>query len=157
MVKFGERLLNGLMRPGWEHAYLDYEKLKTIIDGIKMETAQTGSEAFLVAFTSEIAKVDSFVSEHLVNLKRTLSPDASAAILRNVEADINNVVSCARLMGQRFSFSAPTVCRSLSIPAAHARPIEFRLSVTSSARTSLPRPKLPRSTISTSQRTCRSE
>lgn len=91
MVKFGERLLNGLMRPGWEHAYLDYEKLKTIIDGIKMETAQTGSEAFLVAFTSEIAKVDSFVSEHLVNLKRTLSPDASAAILRNVEADINNV------------------------------------------------------------------
>jgi len=63
MVKFGDRLLNGLMRPGWEHAYIDYALLKTIIEGIQPDKAQAGSDAFLSAITAEIAKVDSFVSD----------------------------------------------------------------------------------------------
>ena len=107
MVKFGERLLNGLMYPGWEHAYLDYEMLKRIIDGIQKETAQTDSERFLTSFTSEMSKVDTFISERLDGIRTKLTPSSSGDTLRKIEEEINHLVSRQPLTAHTTQHTTP--------------------------------------------------
>ena len=59
MVRFGERL-EQLKQAGWEKHYIDYEKLKVMIDTIETTTynIEAASDAFALSMEKEVKKVD---------------------------------------------------------------------------------------------------
>lgn len=71
MVRFGERL-ELLKQAGWEKYYIDYERLKKMIDEIEAAATAAGantarkSEAFAESLKKEMEKVD---GARLSNLK----------------------------------------------------------------------------------------
>ena len=59
MVKFGERLPT-LMVAAWTDKYIDYERLKAMLEDGALDAA--ASSAFYKELAAEIGKVDAFVA-----------------------------------------------------------------------------------------------
>ena len=87
MVKFGERL-PGLMRKGWESKYIDYAKLKRIIENMSGDAK--ASDDFFSNLEQEIAKVDTFVASTVNDLRKQFGSDEStkAANAKKVQKEL---------------------------------------------------------------------
>merc|ERR1719487_106918 len=88
MVKFGERLPQLMVR-GWSQFYIDYDKLKRILESASASSTDDAraraSAEFFTALEHDIRKVDSFVESQLKELRSALkaakgSPSAVDAV-----------------------------------------------------------------------------
>ena len=86
MVKFGDRM-RGMIQAGWESQYIEYDKLKKLIEHDTLNMAQ--SEAFYEQLAADIRKVDAFVEQKTASLKQR----ARAARAANRNDDLRDVIA----------------------------------------------------------------
>ena len=81
MVKFGDRM-RGMIQAGWEERYIDYSKLKKLIEVNEPDALTAAqSETFFEALQRDIRKVDAFVEKQGAALK------ARAATKRGIDRE----------------------------------------------------------------------
>jgi len=78
-----------MRRAGWEQNYVDYEKLKAIIDSVASSSDATSK--FLAALTADIDKVNTFVKQQMVTLRADYAKAETDAELLKVRDDMTAV------------------------------------------------------------------
>ena len=119
MVKFGERLPT-LMVAAWKDKYIDYERLKAMLEDGALDAA--ASSAFYKELAAEIAKVDAFVAKRRDELRAGVDGSTPVAKLSKELDELRsyvgtNLVAATKIVKKHDKNVAPELSKRERVAA----------------------------------------